>query len=452
MAGKTPKYAESGERPPDPQALFAPLGAVAGGGDREPLLDLLRQSARETAGWLEILEKDARRIGAALVDRRATDAFQLAQGIRVFIACLWAAAAVFLVFPHLAFRLAAKPLPAFALPEPDAFALGSIFSVLFFLGAVGAYLPLFLAAMNDRFSSRAIVERSQNYGRRLAEILKRLDARLLHHRDALTAPGASDAEVAAEVARAHVTASAAIALFEELGFLIDDEDPRAQSAAVETYRRYLHATAGYSENDLARKYVDGLIGGAIAGLLFGAVFGIAFALEAFGVVLGKSLGDLFGAMSGIEKYPHALGAILFGALTYFFLAEPLGEVLDDAAGRSQRRLRTDESLRAVRSAITGAEAPRARDIAQRVEDLSAIFRTRLARAPAGGAAHADDEPAWRRPPEAPRFVAPAFAAAPPLFRADSQGRREKIFPKKEAQDAAPKQGFDFRDAPPWFNP
>ncbi len=445
--------------PPDPESLFGALahiglsgGAAPAGG--EALLDVLTHNARETSGRLEILKKDARRIGHALNARREADALEMTQRTRIFIAVVWGAAAFWVLWPHIVARLSGAPLPLFALPIDDALVLGQIFGVLFGLGAVAGYTPYLIGMLNGRFSMRGIVDRSGEYGRRLAAMLKFLDNRLLDHRNALTRPESTDAAVAAEVARAHVTAQSAIQVYEELGFVVDDQ-PDGHSSGDEAARRYAHYLEGaavHAEDALYGRYLAGLTGGLIAGLVFGAFFGIVWALLQFGIALGKTLGDAVEPLGGLDRYPDALALIVFGALTYFFLAGPIGAILDEIAGRRPRRARLDTSLRVIRSALTADQAPRARDIAQRVEDLSEIFRTRLARGAGGPAsAHQGEDLAWRKQPEAPRFVEQSFAAAPPAFVAGSPPAADcDFFSGRLRPDAAPKQSLGRAEKRPWL--
>lgn len=69
----------------------------------------------------------------------------------------------------------------------------------------------------------------------------------------------------------------------------------------------------------------------------------------------------------------------------------------------------------------------------------------------GGADKAAAEFAWRTAPEAPRFVAQSFEAAPPVFRAGTQAPSRKNFFGGGGKNADPKQSPGAPDAPPWLN-
>ncbi len=125
-------------------------------------------------------------------------------------------------------------------------------------------------------------------------------------------------------------------------------------------------------------------------------------------------------------HPRALGAFIVGLLIFLF-AIILGEFFALFLMRGFRNARMRGAVNAIRGAIVSDTAPSARDIADQVQALGAIFEERLKRldAPAqqNAAGHraganadsskrAPDAPSWRRPPEKPRFVSQGFQAAP----------------------------------------
>lgn len=436
--------------PNDALTLFASHGASAG--DDKRLINVLVDSADETTRRLDELRIASNSIGAALLRRREADVLEIAQWFRVVISFLWGGAAAFVLWPHLVAKFNDTLAPLSAVPKDDAWALARMFGVLFLLGVLAAYLPLILAIMRGRFSPRGVIDRSQEYGRRLAGMLRGLDDRLRAHRAALGDSHKSNAEVATEVARAHVTAQSAILLFHELGFIVDEESagrPVPFDAALKRYRGYLSRSSAPAENTLYQEYLSGLARGGLAGLAFGAAFGAVGVLIAMGIPLEIPLVEIFG---GIEDYPAALALLIFGGLSYFFLAEPLAEIVAELGYAATRQERIAESLRAIRSTITGDQAPRARDIAQRVEDLAEIFRSRLS----GGSTSAHHQAEertdlpWRQAPEAPRFALQSFDAAPPIFRVDRQAPGEKKMFSGRRRNAAPKQSAKAPEAPPWL--
>jgi hypothetical protein len=122
-----------------------------------------------------------------------------------------------------------------------------------------------------------------------------------------------------------------------------------------------------------------------------------------------------------------------------------------AAGSAAARARHD-ILTDLRRAYVASGAPRADDLIAEVEAALSRFRHRIAdgdRPGTGNAAsHAPAEFAWRTPPEAPRFVAQTFEAAPPVFRPDRQEGLRKNFFGRQIKNAAPKQSPGAPDAPP----
>ncbi len=439
----------------DPDTFI--FGAAGGHGDDADLYDLLRRSAGETSGFLDKLRDAARPIGAALKERRDADELEIAQWLRILISFMWGAAAIYFLWPHIVAELNDSAVPAGAIQKADAVGLFRIFGVLCLTGIAAAYLPLILGIMNNRFSTSRIGDRARGYGAVLAAILRRLDQRLKDHRERLADLSLPNAAVAAEVSKAHLTAQAAISLFHELPFLVDEEsDGRAVplTISITRFRSYLNSLDGFSESVLDREYFSGLTRGGLAGLIFGVAMGVVGVFAAMGMPIDVSLRELVGELGGIEDYPGALMLILFGALTYFFMIDPLASIFAKLSGGAPREERAAKALSEIRSTITGDQAPRARDIAQRVEDLFEIFRARIDTGGKGPttlhAAPPDEALPWRRAAEAPRFAAQSFAAAPPVFRADRQAPGEKIISPKRPSNAAPKQSFHAPETPPWL--
>jgi hypothetical protein len=177
----------------------------------------------------------------------------------------------------------------------------------------------------------------------------------------------------------------------------------------------------------------------LIGFLIGAFAGYIGVLAAYLGSLDLALQRLgMPSLGLLESHPWALNSILLG-IFFFIIAGALAEVLNRLFGKGERRRWLGDSLRAVRSCLTAGQAPRASDIAQRVEDLSEIFRVRLgkgraapAKSAAGSAALASEEtPAWRKPAEAPRFVGTSFQATPKPWLADppaeARASRKNIF-------------------------
>lgn len=407
--------------PPDPLKILFSAPSDGTQTASRPLLEDLTASAQKTRERSAELRMAAWRVRDALKRRALGEAFFDGQLLRLGVAAIWAFGFLYFMWPYLSGLL--DPADAQAGPvSADHRLIGRSFLYLTLIGAAAAVAPAFVGWAAGSFSDDAINSKAQEFGWRIARMLKEIDARLKAHRDALGDAQRRDSAVASEVSKAHLAAQEAMLLLNEVGFLFDEETrarPDSNDPAAQEFRRYLDRSAVVTESKLDLAYWQGVLPGMIVGLLLGALLGALAILSVFKVepvVLLQRIG--FDGLGAFAKEPVAVLAILGGGVL-FAAAGDIGRAVNSLA-RGKRNRELKAALMAVRSAITGDQAPRARDIAQRVEDLSEIFRTRIAKGGSQVADHADI-PQWRRAPEAPRFVDPGFQAAPKAFVAEGKG-------------------------------
>jgi hypothetical protein len=404
------------------------------------LLKFLMDSARQGAGRSAHLKDAAKKIRKELRDRNEYGAFSLGQSLRAIVAMIWVGIAVWLVL-QVAGPQFDLSVPV-VIPPADAKLLAKAFGTLGLIGFFAAAVPYYLVLVQGRLDNGRIVRASEHFGNQIARMVTEFDRRLGVYRDVLGNEKDNNDQVLAAVSEAHVTAQEAATLFHEVGFLFDQQD--AGHAApidqgIEEYDRFLAESGAVSEKALGATYREGFFRGFFAGAIIGFFFGFIAVLSALAGSLDLALQKLGMPSLGIlEAYPWAGNFVAFG-IAFFLLAGSIAETLVDMAGAGERRKWLGDSLRAVRSCLTAGQAPRASDIAQRVEDLSEIFRVRLgkaraapAKSAAGSAALASEEtPAWRKPAEAPRFVGTSFQATPKPWLADppaeARASRKNIF-------------------------
>lgn len=379
------------------------------------------------------LQKGANTVRENLTSRNYADIIAAANIFRVWIGAFWAAIAGWLYVEITNAKIASNALTAAGVPIADATSMAIIFGMMAILGALTGLLPLGLASAKKTFSNDDFIKASDDYGLWIANILMEFDARLQNHRQRLSDRNLPDNDVLREVSLAHIAAEEAAVMFNEMSFL-GEHDAESHSS-TQKYRDYLNKSIHTSAS------AAGMAGGFL-GFLFGAAFGIMLGgitlVQALNIAPSKILTELgIQPIGGLEQYPLAFVALIFPA-GLLLAASPIGELFTFGALRGVRDRRLAESLNAVRSSITGAQAPRARDIAQRVEDLSEIFRVRLANSAGGNSAFSgqqNDTPAWRQQDEGPRFVNTGFGSSPKPFLADASDaqNRKKISPVREAK-------------------
>ncbi len=392
-------------------------GSLSPGGSR--LLGTLRESAQNIAQRTDELKVHAQALRDELMERRHGDAFIGAAGIRFTVAAAWGGAAGWL-YMQISETLIANPqavaIPG-GIPLVDAQGLQTLFLRLFLLGVVATTLMILPSFLIGRFSNAGVTRKADNFGAAIAKMLKSIDTDLERQRDILADTGLSESTIQNEVPKAHLKAEEAVLLFEEVGFLIEPSS-NADSPSRDTllqFEDYLRsATVVQQRTAAASSMFSGLLG-----IMIGVVLGfIATSIGIFGVAPQDALAQL-DPPPGIGLYPlYALLAM--GGAFAFFIAGPVSQTMMHGLGRDLRLERMRGALDTVRGAITSAEAPRARDIAQHVEALSEIFRVRLSKGAADKKQASDNEqPTWRQAPdEKPRFVETGFVSTPKSFLAD----------------------------------
>lgn len=416
------------------------------------LLSFLMDSARQGAGRSAHLKECAKKIRKELRDRNEYSAFAAGQALRALVAFFWGGvcAWLFLQVAGPQFDIAVPVV----IPPEDAKPLAKAFGTLFFIGFLAAAIPYWIVQFQGRLDNARIIRASVQFGNQIVGMVTEFDRRLKNYRDILGSIKDNNDEVLAAVSEAHVTAQEAASLFYEVGFLFDQQDARLPAPAdvgIEKYDGFLAERGLVSEKALDQSYRGGLLRGFLAGLIIGVFVGYVGVLAAYVGSLDLALQRLgMPSLGLLEAYPWAINSIFFG-IAFFLIAGSLAEALSDMLGAGERRRWLGDSLRAVRSSLTAGQAPRASDIAQRVEDLSEIFRVRLGKAksaPAAKSASAalaafseEETPAWRKAPEPPRFVETGFQAAPKAWLADppqeARAPRKNIF---SPPGTAPKRG------------
>jgi hypothetical protein len=253
---------------------------------------------------------------------------------------------------------------------------------------------------------------------------------------------AKAADAVEELSRMHMTALESAAFFTDVQFLTDPD----RSEAARKFRGYLASAAGGGGGGAPS------FGAALALLSAGFLGGIIVA----NIGAAPATGASAAAAGSLFKYPLALFAVAGLGFVYAIAGlalEALGGSITSSAAAQAR----DEALDSLRAAFVAGNAPRIDAIIRRIEDAMDVYKARLGQAGAGSAsAHhaaspAEDELAWRRAPEGPRFVAQSFLAAPESFRADPVAApQRRFFSSKRSDDAAPKQSFSGDETPPWL--
>ena len=405
------RFAAARRRVASPAGFHADFAAAGGNESALSLGFLLRQSANSIGRGRRLLSERGRALAAAIDAQGREDAVLLAQAARLAIALFWLFIAVILAREV----AAAGGAPVRGLAAGDAQMAARVFFALAALGVVAAFVGGFLArglsggAMREAADAlgAASGRSARDYGETLDALRAQLERQARRPGDALD-----------DLARMHLVALEASAFFSEIQFLAETDG----DDAVAKFRGFL------------RERAPAPPGSGAGGLLL-------FALgAAFGVGLAAALreGAAAGLSSGLPLW--VLAASLGFALLYFAVG-PLFRAAAGAADDLALRARA-AALDRVRAAFAAENAPRLDDLVRRTEDAIAILKARLGDdARREAAEQAGAEPAWRRPPEPPQFVAAAFDPAPPTFHAGQPRARNNAGPKQ------PPAGLG---APPWM--
>ncbi|MBB5518942.1 hypothetical protein [Amphiplicatus metriothermophilus] len=434
--------------PPDPAKLLFPVQPDAASGERvdadRPLRARLEESAENIAGYQKTLRARAGEVWRAVVERRDGFARNVAYYLRVLIGIALAGVAL-----HLDRASLTDGMTIFgpmSVSEPNHAAIVS--AVFFWFGALlatgGLIGLLFVSAAGDA-DNRKVQARARRLGGDAAAIALRIDAALAAAREEMDRHHARNrpARAVGALSQAHLIALEAATLFRTLGVLNDRPGEPADEAARRRFAEFLRESAAPEDVPQA-----GAFFAVLAALAIGFAFGYGFAYVQF--VPGPESPEQTDAASLLKLYPAAAHALLGAGLIYALLGWICGQLRFVIAADARRQALV-EALDAARSPFTGENAPRMDDIAQRIEDALAVYIAWVEPPPgkpktgAAAAAAEDDAPAWRRPPEGPRFVETGFQAAPKAFRADPPDRDSE---KKSRRGTGPKRTLKGLVRPP----
>lgn len=428
------------------RALYSPARPAASDASRFSLGFLLTQSALKIGESQRALLKHGARLAAAIEDRRGGEQQFAVNALRLLIAIIWAAYAFWLDRAALAALAAGAPLVDGEMPIADAQTIALILFWLAIAGCIGALLGGAATNLSGRSSNARLRAVAARLGEEAAGVAKEFDSALDELRAQMDARGAR-VDAVEDLSRMHMTALESAAFFHDVQFLTDAD----RGSADRRFRSYLARAAGETSAGAPSggRSADNLIL-LIAGIMIGVCIGY--------IVFSPETTTAAATAASLSKYPTPYAAVVGLGALYAMIGLLLsvfrGPITIDAAVQAR-----DEALDSVRAAFVAGNAPRVDAIIRRIEDALDVYKARLS---AGGAAttanHGADseEPAWRRAPEAPRFVAQSFLAAPEAFRADPASEpQRRFFGSRKDDGAAPKQSFESgetgRAAPPWLN-
>lgn len=449
----SPRRAASAEAPagapPDPAKLLFPVQPDAAPDARvdvdRPLRTRLEQSAENIACYQKIVRKHAGEVWRAVMERRDGFARNIAYYLRVLIGIALVGVAL-----HLDRASLTDGMTIFgpmSVGEPNHAAIVSTVFLWFgaLLAAGGLIGMVFVAAAGDA-DNRKVQTRARQLGGEAAAIALKIDANLAAAREEMDRQHAQNrpARAVSALSQGHLIALEAATLFRTLGLLNDRPGEPVDAAARRRFAEFLRESAAPDDAPQASAFLA-----VLAALAIGFAFGYGFAYMQH-VPRPESLQQA-DAASLLKLYPAAAHALLGAALVYVLL----GWIFDQlrfVVAADARRQALVEALDAARSPFTGENAPRMDDIAQRIEDALAVYiawveppAAKKAGSEASRDAADDDAPAWRRPPEAPRFVETGFQAAPKTFRADPPGADVE---KKSRRGTGPKRTLKGLVKPP----
>jgi hypothetical protein len=402
----------------------------------------LRQSAQKIRDAQDEMRKEGARLAGKIEERRRGEHQLVVNTVRLLIALVWGFLAFRLDREALAAQIFGTPIFGGAMPVADAQILSRVFMTLAIAGVGGAMIGGWLTMATGGASNNALRAAAARLGAEAAEIAKEFDKALDQYRARMDRRLAKAADAVEELSRMHMTALESAAFFTDVQFLTDPD----RDEAARKFRGYLASAARGGGEALS-------IGAIIALLCLGFLVGIFVA----NIGAGPASSAPAAAAGSLLKYPLALLAVAGLGLVYAVAGVVLdtigGSITSSAAAQAR-----DEALDSLRAAFVAGNAPRVDAIIRRIEDAMDVYKARLGSA-SGGATSAhhvtatpsEDEPAWRRAPEGPRFVAQSFLAAPESFRADPVAApQRRFFSSKKGDDAAPKQSFSGDETPPWL--
>ena len=390
--------------PPDPAKILFPAGDGAPDRSRGALGAELERSAREITLRQARLEEEAMRLAATIRERLDGEATLITQGLRFCIVAFWAVLAVTLAWISRGGSASWAPWIGPISPD-DAFRLTRAFAILAGAGFIVAFAVAALVFALGKGDNNRVRARAAWLGSEAGAFALDFDNELKRLREAMDDRKENPAAAVSELSRMHLTALEAAAFFRSVQFLTDERDE-----AMMKFRGFLRG-AGAAGASTFEAYLLGLLSG---------VFFMGFFTQVE-ITLPVDIPD-FSA-----NYPWAVLSILLGAFAFAIagLIVNVGRgLLTAGAGRQAR----SEALDAVRSGFVSKNAPRIESVIQRIEDAVDVFQARLSGwrpKSALGPEPETETPAWRKPPEGPRFVETGFAATPKTFLAEAPGAGRK---------------------------
>lgn len=391
----------------------------SGAGGASGLAGRLRASGDNLIFVNGALRDAARRLQDTITAREGAQRTLVSLCVRLFIGLFWACLAWWLYATGLK-TLAAdrETFMAFgaSMPVGDAMTLSRLFGSLAVAG-IGASFALyaFILAMGGG-DNKLIKRDGAGLGHILSDLSKAFDNALGRQRAAMDQHG-NPAEAVSDLSDAHMTALQASAFFREVGFLFDDaaHNPRGR------LREFLRSHARDKNPPAGIMFSFGAFLGLVAGL------GLSYI-----IVTRAAPPAILELVADVSSRTHSwvLGAVLLPAGLYLVIGIAIDFLGQHSSPFAEDAL--DDALSAVRSAVTGSEAPRPAEVIRRIEDALEVFKARVGNrgggiSKAAASSHAAglgeraehaDTPSWRKPAEGARFVETGFSAAPQPFRAD----------------------------------
>jgi len=423
LTGAQSKKAAQTRKPAPPEIFDPTVGRFGSSEDGEearenlPLGAQLEQSARAMSRRAQALKDGADALAARIRQSAEAEVSLAAQAIRVIIGVAWLGIA-FWVFSG---RAGASPGDAQILTRAFFIVATLALGVAFGIGA--------LISATGKPSAALVRREGDALGRAMAKTAREFDEALQGFREAMERRGAAS-EAVVDLSRAHMTALEASAYYRDIAFAADADEANANwlfGQFLEQPRQRAAALPVF-----------------VSGLLLGGFAAAAGVYLEFGPQAGARLPA---SPLAVAAYPLALYALLLGGVLYagagFVAALFAGAIMPRAAAKARR-----QALSALRAAFAEQEAPRPEDIATRIEDALALYRSRLG-GRGGGAnqrAHreseenaGDDENTapWRRRDSTVKFVETGFSAAPARWRTDAY---EKNFSPRPDAKRRPRDG------------
>ncbi len=448
---KSQAPAESAAGVPDPQKLFpAPRYAADGASldsGRAAHYDLVSEELKREAGELDVAAADkatalGAKLAASLVDQMEANAiYGISAVLRgVIMLGLVAFAA------GLSWKTASKL-------DPAPYSYATLYALIGLAGVLAAGAA---ADGAGAVAKRQFARVAGDLESLVAQTTNRFRDRLIEQRAAMELNAAADLPGAiSAAARARMTTVAGLRFFEQAPVIgVEGDGYRCQVLGGLVGCQANHRLgAGARFIGRFSMLVAGIAIGVAA--LFFSISG-AFTLIPPPPVVAELIAAET-ARPGIVTFALAMAAAIFAP---HLLGPMAAQIIaaDDPTG-AIRRYGLDAAANGLKNRALTAAAERPREMIERFADALLALEKRADAWSKTGARFAQspaaDEPAWRKAPEGPQFVAQSFVSAPPKFVADAgapagQPARRGFFSKSARPDASPKQAFGASQAPPWL--